>query len=581
MIFKSRKALALLLATTATPAVAQQVWLQVEAQGTRERAIDTAQDYAAQIEDVHTLEIVGSSYYAIALGPFTENEAAARRRELRARGLIPGDSYTAESEAYGAVVWPVEADAATILAQNESETQTDAQAVSESEPAPEPDETPAEARRSEQALTREDREEIQIALRWKGYYDAAIDAAFGRGTRASMAAWQAEKGYDETGVLTTRQRAELLREYNAVLEGLGLEPVTDTRAGITVVVPSDLVAFDRYDPPFAHYEGVDGAEVEAKVLLISQEGERADLYGLYDIMQTLEIVPREGERERRESGFTLIGRGDGIVSQTEARLEDGQIKGFTLIWPANDEDRRTRVIDEMIDSFETTTSAVLPDVIGEPTEDQSVDLLAGLRIRTPAVVRSGFYVSRRGEVLTTADAVDQCERITLDDDIEATVDSVDADAGLALLTPAQALAPRQHATFLDGVPRLNTEVILSGYSFDGQLGAPSLTYGTLVAMTGLDGDEDLRRYDLSSRSGDAGGPVFDRGGSVLGMLRSAPETGRNLPDGVSFATDVDAIRDFLTGAGVMAETGSAGADLPRGQMERRATDMTVLVGCWK
>ena len=568
------------MACLAAPAWAQETWLQVEAQPSASTAIDAAQDYAAQIDGVAAFDLDGSSWYAVAIGPFTPDEAASQRRSLRARQLIPGDSFTTDSETLGEPIWPEDldlaqaGDAATV-------SSSDAEPAQEPEPAEEPQETLAEARQSENLLIGPEREELQVALKWAGHYDGPIDAAFGRGTRGAMASWQSANGYEDTGVLTTGQREELLAQYNAVLDGLGLAAVTDNTAGITLELPTDLVAFDRYEPPFAHYEPVDGAEPEAKALLISQEGGRPELGGLYDIMQTLEIVPTEGERELRQSSFSLIGRGDEIVSQTEAWLEDGAIKGFTLIWPAGDEDRRTRVVDEMIDSFQTRQAVVMPDQMGEPTEDQSVDLLAGLEIRRPALVRSGFYVSRRGEVLTTADVTDGCERITIEDEIEASVTAVDGEAGLALLEPGQALAPRQHATFHAGVPRLNTEIILAGYSFEGQLGAPSLTYGTLAAMQGLDGAEDVRRYALEARSGDAGGPIFDKGGKVLGLLQPDEQFGRTLPEDVAFATDVDAIEGFLSGAGLTPESEPAGTDLPRGQMERRATDMTVLVGCWK
>ncbi|WP_375261299.1 trypsin-like peptidase domain-containing protein [Palleronia sp.] len=577
---RATTAMGAVLASLAVPAWAQETWLQVEAQSNAQAAIEAARDFAEQIDGVAAFDLNESSWFAVAIGPFTPEEAAQQRRSLRAQRLIPSDSFTADGSIYGEAIWP-EGGVAGLAQQDDTSSDAARINVPDPEPQPEPQETVAEARQSEADLTRAEREALQIALQWAGFYDAAIDAAFGRGTRAAMSEWQAANGYDDTGVLTTRQRQELLDQYNSVLDGLGLAPVTDSTAGITVQIPTELVAFDRYQPPFAHYEPVDGAEPEAQVLLISQQGEQADLNGLYDIMQTLEIVPTEGERELRQSGFTLIGRGDEIVSQTEARLENGEIKGFTLIWPASDEDRRTRVVDEMLASFQMTPGVVMPDQMGEPTENQSVDLLAGLEIRRPAVVRSGFFVSRRGDVLTTADVTQECERITIEDEIEAKVSAVDEESGLALLEPGQPLAPRQYASFRDGVPRLNASVVLAGYSFEGQLGAPSLTYGTLAAMDGLDGAEDVRRYTIDARSGDAGGPIFDTTGQVLGLLQPEGNFGRTLPENVAFATDVETVEGFLSGAGLTPTTQPSGEDLPLGQMERRATDMTVLVGCWK
>lgn len=64
-----------------------------------------------------------------------------------------------------------------------------------------------------------------------------------------MADWQGANGYDATGVLTTLQRAALLKQYNAVLEGLGLQVVRNADAGIEMVMPTKIVGFDRFEPP--------------------------------------------------------------------------------------------------------------------------------------------------------------------------------------------------------------------------------------------------------------------------------------------------------------------------------------------
>merc|ERR1712000_170588 len=122
-----------------------------------------------------------------------------------------------------------------------------------------------------------------------------------------------------TGVLTTLQRAALLGKYNAVLEGIGLKPVRDTQAGIEMILPTAMVGFDKYEPPFAHYNSI--GDSQARVLLISQSGDKDTLYGLYDIMQTLEIVPEQGPRERKSDSFELIGENGRIISQTQVSLQ--------------------------------------------------------------------------------------------------------------------------------------------------------------------------------------------------------------------------------------------------------------------
>ena len=318
------------------------VWVQIEAQPSLAEARARIRDYAARLEDVNGFSL-GGGWYAVALGPYARDDADSILRSLRLQGLIPRDAYIARSSDYRQQFWPIGANALNQpaldlnappaeTAQNDPAPEAN-EATAEADPAPletpaaiePPDETPAEARASESELTREERALLQEALQWSGHYAGAIDAAFGRGTRASMARWQEANGHETTGILTTGQRRELLAQYNAVLEGLGLELVRDEDAGIAIEMPTAFVAFEKYEPPFAHY--VASGDVNARVLLISQQGTQDTLAGLYDIMQTLRIVPETGPRSLDGDNFTLIGEGALQITHAQAWLEDGTIKG--------------------------------------------------------------------------------------------------------------------------------------------------------------------------------------------------------------------------------------------------------------
>ena len=81
--------------------------------------------------------------------------------------------------------------------------------------------------------------------------------------------------------------------------------------------------------------------------------------------------------------------------------------------------------------------------------------------------------------------------------------------------------------------------------------------------------------------GDAGGPVFDAGGSVMGMLLPREtEGGRQLPDQVNFAAKGEMILDFLRANGVTAGSQVSGGIMEPEDLTALATDMTVLVSCW-
>jgi hypothetical protein len=125
-----------------------------------------------------------------------------------------------------------------------------------------------------------------------------------------MSAWQAQKGYVATGLLDSRQRAELLGEFNAILGTLGLQTVRHEEAGIEIELPMGVLGQPVTEAPFVRYDGREG--VPPQVVLISQPGDQSRLGGLYEIMQTLEIVPRGGPAgaDRRRLRDRRAGRDD-------------------------------------------------------------------------------------------------------------------------------------------------------------------------------------------------------------------------------------------------------------------------------
>ncbi len=566
----------LVFVTTLQAANAQQdqgVWVQVEAHPTLREAQDRAQAYANTLPDVSGFRL-NSGWYAIVIGPYLRSDAEQVLRVYRAERQIPADSYIAFSNSFNQQFWPVGTnilDRPTVAAPVEPEEQPQANVTLQPS-----EETRSEALQGERLLTAQERKDLQTALQAAGFYSSTIDGAFGAGTRRSMQEWQRFNGYEATGVLTTLQRKALMDDYNAPLISVGMDRYTDSDAGITMDMPLSVLGFDRYEAPFAHFKPT--SDVDAKALLISQQGSPATLRALYDVMQSLEIVPLNGPRELRGNAFSIEGRGNGVVSYTQAALKDGKIKGFTLVWPEGDDARRARVLAAMRSSF-NTTDAVLDDGAGADAE-QSIDLVSGLQIRKPRLSRSGFFADAGGAILTVAEAADSCSRITLDDNQEVQVAWSDAEQGIAVLRPTRTLAPISVAAFSPEQPRIQSDVAVSGFSYEGALGAPTLTFGQVADIRGLNGEDGVKRLTLSTQPGDAGGPVFDNSGDVIGMLLPTPSEGRSLPASVSLAAGVERLNEVLTKAGVSGQPGQGAAQISPNELSRRATGMTVLVHCW-
>jgi S1-C subfamily serine protease/peptidoglycan hydrolase-like protein with peptidoglycan-binding domain len=564
---------------SASMTIAQDRWVQIEAQPTLRQAEERTRAYAAMFPNIQGYAMT-TGWYAIVIGPYSPAEADRQLAQLRSERLIPADSYISFGDKFANRFWPVG------LPQISTES-----AVTEA-PQPEPsqstlpDETPAEARRSEALLSTEERMELQEALQWEEHYAGAIDGAIGPGTRRSMADWQSHKGYEATGILTTAQRSEIVSQYREEKTALGLQTVTESEAGIEITLPVALVEFDHYDPPFVHYRAKNDSGL--RVLLISQDGDPTTLSGLYTAMQSLEIVPIEGERQLRRTDFVLTGQNANLRSHSEAFLSDGHIKGFSLIWEPKADAVAERILAAMKAGFRPAGNQVLSPGLGEPLSENRADLMSGLEIRKPKMSRSGFYVGKDGMVATTADVVDGCARITLDDLTVATVASRDDAAGFALLQPEKPLSPRATAQFSTGPARPNTEVALAGFSYGDALDAAAISFGTLAGMNGLNGEPDLARLTVAALPGDAGGPVIDGHGMVLGMLlpRGAGAGGRVLPDDTGIALQSSVISRQIGMLHSVGDTeASAGQASPSALTPEALAvlgrDLTVLVSCWE
>ncbi len=558
------------------------VFLQIEAHPDLATAEARVRAYAQLVENVNGFRAT-TGLYAVALGPYDPDLGRLALQQLLAQGLIPRDSFLEEGDLYANQFYPVGAN--VLQGGGVASAVTDGgiveTVIEDVAPAPAPvpvlDETLQEARQSEAQLTREERDALQIAMQYFGFYTSIIDGDFGPGTRAAMQAYQTARGFEPTGVLTTRQRAQLLGEVESELAQMGMQPTLDAQAGIQIDLPMALVQFDSYNFPFAQYDSRNDSGV--RVLLISQPGDRATLFGLYEIMQTLDIVPLEGERQRQGDSFLLTGQNTTLRSHTEARLVGAAVKGFTLIWPPEQDELMERVLPLMQASFQAVDGALDPAAVPEGL-DESIDMVSGLTVRRPDLIRSGFFLDARGTVLTTTEVIGQCRQVLIDNSYDATVAFRDDTLGIAILTPNQQLAPLGFARLASDPARLRTDIAVAGYPFGGALSSAATTFGRLAELRGLNGEETVQRLDVETQDTEAGGPVLDLSGNVIGMVLPGTVGNRTLPSDVTLALRADQLVTVLQQAGVSVTLAQPAQPMNRENLSREAADITVRVSCW-
>jgi S1-C subfamily serine protease len=578
----------------AQEATEEQAWIQIESYPSEATARARAEAYAAEFPDVTVFK--GRSWHAIVLGPYSPEAAAGRLAELRRSGQVPGDAFVTDGAGFTGVLEnlaverepverePIATEAPVAETVEPAAVAVETVAPEPVEPAPlaiEPDETLREARASESELSRDERMTLQEALKWYGFYTSGIDGAFGQGTRASMSAWQEASGFEPTGVLTTRQRATLVTNHAADLAEFGFESVTEAEAGIEITLPLSLVAFDHYEPPFVHFAEKDGSGL--RVLLISEPGGPEALAGLYDILQTLEAVPETGERSLGETSFTIQGASSKLESRAFAETRDGMVKGYLAAWNPADAARMERILPVLQSSFRAVGGKALdPGLV--PMEEAALSgMLSGLELRKPARVASGVFVDEIGHVATALANVAGCAKVTIGAETAAEVVAEDAVAGLALLTPKAALAPRAVARLATASPRSGAEISVAGFSYGDRLPAAVLTFGTFEAAAGVMDEPGQARLLAPVMAGDMGGPVLDSAGGVLGLLIPVPaDAGRQLPEGMALAADAASLGALVQGAGLVMTAGPAASGTPAtpDALNAAALGMTVQVSCW-
>ncbi len=564
-------------------------WIQIEAQPSLLEAETRARIYAQEFPDTQAHSI-GSGWYAITLGPMPEDKADLRMSQLRARAAIPRDSFLATGANYRQRIYPIGSTPAavtpaqTVEAEVVQEEATQVSVVETAESAaseqasPEqsiyvPDETLSVARASEGLLSREEKMDLQLYLQWAGYYNSTIDASFGRGTRRSMAAWQTDNGHEDTGVLTTAQREQLRAQYFAIFNGLGLETHRDLEAGISIDLPKEVVAFDAYAAPLAHFKSQD-ASSPAQIFLISAAGNRGDLAAIYRVLPTLSIVPMNIEKSLNKDRFVITGAGTSTRAFITASHKGGEIKGFGLIWPNQNEEQFDRLVAHMRKSFETFSGTLDPSLsvaINDPETE------FGVAIRKPAFVKSAVFVSDQGHAMTDTSNLEQCSSLTISGTYDAEI-IARSETGAGLLSPKSDFNPISYAKLGNAV-RKGDKTFLSSYPYGGRLGLASVTQATVIETTDLSGNAEKFRLDLLAEPGDFGGAVLDQSGNLTGILVSQDDTGRVLPNNVNFAAATDVLTSMMQSAGLRLRTGKTDR-LDDVALIATAQNILTPIECW-
>ncbi|MBR0894538.1 trypsin-like peptidase domain-containing protein [Bradyrhizobium tropiciagri] len=203
---------------------------------------------------------------------------------------------------------------------------------------------------------------------------------------------------------------------------------------------------------------------------------------------------------------------------------------------------------------------------------------------------TGFVVSDGGHVVTNHHVVDGCSEITGNLSGAAAVKlrlvSDDETNDLALL---QAPSPfKDVASIRQNAIQVGNGVVAIGYPYHGLLTSDfTVTTGIVSSLSGILNDTRHLQISAAVQPGNSGGPLFDLGGAVVGVVaskldavRMARATG-SIPENINFAIKTGALRDFLDNSAVMYRTAEwrDGTKKETSDIAKNARGYTLLITC--
>ena len=221
---------------------------------------------------------------------------------------------------------------------------------------------------------------------------------------------------------------------------------------------------------------------------------------------------------------------------------------------------------------------------------------------------SGFFVSKMGHIITNAHVVQNCKKVTIGDNankqVPAELINTDSSNDLALLklsTLEMASAESKSLIQKLGIVvvplaskgllrsedvRLGEKVLVAGYPFgDVFSNTIKVTSGIVSATRGSGDDSGQFQLDAAVQPGNSGGPIYDSGGNIVGVvisqldkLKMAKAIG-SLPENVNFGIKASTVRQFLTSSGLPSKKSERTEEKSTEQLAEIAQSQALMVMC--
>jgi TPR repeat protein/S1-C subfamily serine protease len=309
-----------------------------------------------------------------------------------------------------------------------------------------------------------------------------------------------------------------------------------------------------------------------------------------------------------------------ITVKEETPIIRGKVSDGSKVVQVTVEGRQTDLKKNGVFSFkryvpsgESSIRIVAIDEWGNKSQkDVRIKRIVTAKIPTPKKPQSrtgsGFFVSKMGHVITNAHVVQNCNRVTIGDNtnkqVPAELIKTNRSNDLALLkisTLEMASAESKSLIQKLGITvvplaskgllrsedvKLGEKVLVAGYPFVDMLSDTIKVTSGIVSSTRGPGDNSGQfQLDAAIQPGNSGGPIYDIGGNIVGVVisqldkRMMEKAIGSLPENVNFGIKASTVRQFLTSSGLPSKKSERTEEKSTEQLAEIAKNQALMVMC--
>ena len=215
-----------------------------------------------------------------------------------------------------------------------------------------------------------------------------------------------------------------------------------------------------------------------------------------------------------------------------------------------------------------------------------LDFKKDLKVEKPVYVGSGFFINKKGQMLTSTHLLHDCLYIEARQEDKLFPANMDKKSILLDITVLSSnLKPKSYARFRNpnkSYLTLGEDIFTIGYPLANILsGDPNLTSGNISSLGALKGSRGFFQFTAPVQSGSSGSPIVSKSGALLGMVSSTLNQKRfkSTPQNVNFGASGNLIMKYLKNNSIPFSTHKN--KVSYAQATKESNSYSTQVACYK